>query len=212
MNRSVRALLAVLLGTALASPVLSQTLGSVGIVQVPLTAEQPLYFYGDPSGHPSTASPLDSLTFSSGLHHHEVAHAPPWFAPDEFKLDYDLLFLRAVSLRRYWVEVVVHTQAVRWPPQTLWLDREAVTFRSWPEFLLEVYSVEPVDLRANPLRSAPQDNAEVTASNQDDYRVIAVQGDWLFVEGADGREVGNPRGWLRWRQADRLLVRYNLLS
>lgn len=211
MHRSV---LALLLCTALALPVWGQQSPDgigVGVVQVPFT-EHPLYLYGDPSGHPSTRTPLDSLTFSSGLHHNEVAYAPPWFAPDDFRLDYDLLYLHALTLRPSWVEVVVHTQEGTRQPRTVWLDRDAVTFRAWPEFLLEVYSVEPIDPASNPLRSSPQDGADVTPSNVADYRVLAVRGPWLFVEGADGREVGNPTGWLRWSRDGRLLIRYNLLS
>ena len=208
MKLTLLALSLLVLGGPVPAP--SDPSTGVGVVQVAFTA--PLYFYGDPPGHPSLATPLDSLTFRSGPHHVEVAYAPPWFAPDDFKLDYDLLYLRAVSLRRDWIEVVVHTTDVRWPPQTRWIAREAVTFRSWPEFLLEVFSVESLAPTNHPLRIAPQDEADPVVSDQDDYRVLGVEGEWLLVEGADAREVGTPRGWLRWRADDRLLIRYNLLS
>jgi hypothetical protein len=209
---SILPILLLLLGASWPSPDPIDLPVGIGVAQVRFT-EAPLYFYGDAASHPSATLPFDSLTFQSGPHHVEIAYAPPWLTPEVLKLDYDLLYFRVVSLRRAWVEVVVHTSDVRWPPQTMWIDREAVAFLSWPEFLLGVFSVESLDPISTPLRLAPDDSAAPAAFHaQADFRVIAVQSDWMLVEGTDANESHTPRGWLRWRRDERLLIAYNLLS
>jgi hypothetical protein len=178
-----------------------------------LSADHPLFFYGTPGGHPSTTPPFDSLTVREGPHHAELATAPPWLDAEAVKLDYDLLIFRVVALRRHWVNVVVHTREVRWPPQTMWLDREAVAFRPWEVFLLDVFSVET--LEAASLRSAPSDDAAVVDSTEAGrpVRVLEVQSEWMRVEDAEANERNpGPSGWLRWHDGTRRRIRYSMLS
>jgi len=180
---------------------------------VHLSADTPLFFYSSPTAHPSTTSPLDSLTVREGPHHFELATAPPWLDPETVKFDYDLLAFRVVALRRYWVEVVVHTRDVRWPPQTMWLDREAVGFQPWAAYLLDVFSVETAE--HVPLRSGPGDDTAVVESTETGrpVRVIEVRSEWMRVEDAEANEMNpGPSGWLRWHDGEHLLVRYSILS
>jgi hypothetical protein len=138
--------------------------------------------------------------------------------PETLKLDYDLLFLRATSISRFWIEVIVNDSSER-PrsfPRTAWVAREAVTFRPWTEFLLEVFSIEPRDPSTNPLRSGPGEEFPVIApgaeSGESGFRVLAVEGSWARVEAEDANETAQLRGWIRWRDGDRLIVFYYLLS
>lgn len=190
---------------------------SVGVVSPPLDPERPLYFYSapEPSGDPGAATPFDSVTFAEGDHFVGIATAPPWFAPEGLKLDYDLLWMTAETLTRHWVEVVVNTMEPlpRMTPRTAWVSRADAQFRTWSEFLLEVYSVETIDPESNPLRDSPDGAAPGTGSTDNlPLRPLAIQGDWMRVEGADAQEVGLPTGWIRWRADGRLLVRFSLLS
>lgn len=189
----------------------------VGVVQPAIDPARPLYFYlsVEPSSYPPEVAPSDSLTFRTGEHYIDIGTAPPWFIPETLKLDYDLLLLRATTVSRFWVEVVVNDSPER-PrsfPRTAWLEREAVTFKPWSEFLLEVYGVEPLDAETNPLRSGPgEEFPDVGTSAGITFRVLAIRGSWAQVEGEDGNESSQPRGWIRWRQDDHLLVNYYLLS
>jgi len=189
----------------------------VGVVNPPLDPERPLYLYLglDSNQFPPTVPPSDSLTFVAGLHNVDLATAPPWFAPEGMKLDYDLLYLRAVQLTRYWVQVVVNATSER-PrsfPRTAWVARDAVSFRTWPEFLLDVYSVEVVDPADNPLREGPGEGfATLGSLGGIPLHVEAIQGSWAKVSRADGNESDPRRGWIRWTDGDVLLVTYDLLS
>lgn len=189
----------------------------VGVVQPPIDPERPLYFYAIPRAGwgPETATPSDSVVFAADEHHVGISSAPPWFAPEGLKLDYDLLWLRARTLTRFWIEVEVNTldPRPRFVPETAWVAREAVSFRPWSEFLLEVFSVETTGPADNPLRSGPAAEAEVVGDSSGlPLRPLALSGDWLRVEAVEGGETDRPRGWIRWRGDGVLLVSFSLLS
>jgi hypothetical protein len=189
----------------------------VGVVQPRIDPDRPLYFYGEPTpgGAPGGMQPMDSVTFVVGPHFIDIGYAPPWFAPETLKLDYDLLVLRAETLTRSWIEVVVNEldPRPRFIPRTVWVEREAVEFRPWSEFLLDVYSVEPLETSPNPLRSGPGDSFPIVAPTAGaQWHPIAVRGDWLQVDAVEAPEPGGPRGWIRWRRDERLLLRFSLLS
>lgn len=216
---AVSALMAGMAAVAAPSSARAQPEGAagVGIVQPTLDPERPLYFYPapEPGGVPGGVQPTDSVTFAESPHFVGIATAPPWFAPEGMKLDYDLLWLRAETLTRNFIEVVVNAgePRPRFTPRTAWVDRHAVHFRPWAEFLLDVYSVETLEPADNPLRSAPAMDAPERGPTIDlPLRPLAIQGEWMRVEGADAREVGLPTGWIRWWRDGRLLVSFSLLS
>ncbi|MEQ9570257.1 MAG: hypothetical protein RLN75_08725 [Longimicrobiales bacterium] len=207
------------MAAAAPSPLRAQPEGpaGVGIVQPTLDPERPLYFYpaADPGDGPGVVGPTDSVTFAESPHFVGIATAPPWFAPEGMKLDYDLLWLRAETLTRNFIEVVVNgtEPRPRFTPRTAWVDRHAVRFRPWAEFLLDVYSVETLEPAGNPLRSAPAPDAPERGPSADlPLRPLAIRGEWMRVEGADAREAGLPTGWIRWWRDGRLLVSFSLLS
>ncbi len=218
-GRSLRGgLRVVALLTGAAAVVLPRGLrAQVGIVQPYLDPERPLYFYPapGPGDHPSVVTPTDSVTFAAGDHYVGIASAPPWFAPEGVKLDYDLLWLKAETLTRNFIEVEVNSlePRPRFTPRTAWIAREAVRFRPWAELLLDVHSVEILDPVAHPLRTQPSPEAppEGDAAGMP-LRPLAIQGEWMQVEEAEGRESGLLRGWIRWWQDGRLLVSFSFLS
>ncbi|NBC15903.1 MAG: hypothetical protein GVY18_01160 [Bacteroidetes bacterium] len=187
----------------------TESLG-VGIVMPSLDPAQPLYVYGvsDLDTLPEALSPQDSVVFRAGPHYVDIATAPPWFVPRTMKLDYGLLHLRAKTLARHWIEVVVNERT----GATRWVDRSAVRFEPWPVFLLGVVTVEVDDPTANPIRSGPDATAPVRARSAAFLRPLAVQGDWLRVGPSPLADEQVPTGWIRWREGGRLLITYSLLS
>lgn len=187
-----------------------QPLG-IGMARPHLQAGGTLYFYGvrDVTVMPDQLVPQDSLTFKQGEHFVEIATAPPWFWPEVTKLDYNLLYLRAKTVSRNWLEVVVNRQS----GQTAWVDRQAVECVLWPDFLLSVYAVELLDPTNNPMRIKPLLHASpVALPERAQLKPLAMQGDWLRVEILDDAGQARVTGWIRWRDAQGLLIRYSLLS
>lgn len=168
------------------------------------------HFYNTPAMDqlPGTFQPTDSLVFEKGEHFTNIISAPPWFVPAHLKLDYDLLLLKVITLSRNWMEVEVNSI----DGTTRWVDRNELTFVTWPEFISTVNTVEIIDTETNPVRLKPLDHAAILAEGANALLVpLAVRGDWLMVstDGLADRIV--PTGWIRWRDGERLLVRYNLL-
>ncbi|HMB92042.1 MAG TPA: hypothetical protein VKP65_14400 [Rhodothermales bacterium] len=172
----------------------------VGIVRPRIQTGARLYFYNRPQDFDrlaDMATPVDSLVFGEGRHHVPINYAPPWFLPEYMALDYDALLLRAVTVSRNWIEVVVNTSSPRprFTPHTFWVARSRVELSFWPEFLLHVSSVEMLDVSATPLRQEPSDNAGVLPfPAQSLLRPLAIQGYWMQVATIDDKA---PVGWLR---------------
>lgn len=187
----------------------------VGIVRPRMLTGARLYFYptlSDLDFFPDMVTPGDSLVFGAGRHQIPIAYAPPWFAPEYMVLDYDAVLMRAVTVSRYWIEVVVNTSTPR-PrmfPHTMWVAREDVEFSFWPEFLLNVAAIEVLDAQASKLHLEPRDDARtLTLPAQPLLRSLAIQGYWLKVGEVDGSDDA-PLGWIRWRTDDRLTIAYSL--
>ncbi len=186
-----------------------QPLG-VGMVQLRPAPNRPFYFYAYPDYDklPDKGA-ADSLTFFKGEHYVDIATAPPWFWPEVMKLDYNLLMLRAVTLARNWIEVIVNTQT----GQTAWIDRHAVDFRDWPTFLLDVAAVEVAEPGRSAVHVRPFAHADsVATAVRQPLRPRAVQSNWLRV--ASGEPPGNQAalGWVQWHNEERLLITYSILE
>lgn len=182
-----------------------------GIVKPEIKAGTTLYLYSgdlidDLLHH---AAVKDSITFITGQYSTEIGTAPPWFAPELVKLDYDLLHLRAISIGRNWIEVVANNKTGK----TVWVDRHAVQFIPWSGFMLEVFSVELLPGIKNPMRAGPAErSAIVSEPRENSLHPHIIKGDWMKVSlpGAPGTV---PRlGWIRWKRNGRLLVSYSVLS
>ena len=182
-----------------------------GIVKPRITAGTTLYLHSGPLidyllHH---ASMKDSVTFKQGQYSVEIGTAPPWFVPEIIKLDYDILQLRAITVSKNWIEVIVNRQTGK----TAWVDRNAVDYVSWPEFLLEVFSLELITSVRNPLRAKPLENAAIVATpGRNSLSPIAVKGEWIKVSLEGGPGSIPKLGWIRWRKGDQMLITWSLLS
>ncbi len=152
----------------------------------------------------------DSITFVKGAHHTEIGTAPAWFVPEWQKTDYDMLYLRVVSIARNWLEVIVN----RYTGQTAWVERQALSYLNWPEFLLEVFSVELIPSKKNPLRLKPADHASVAADpgGRASLKPLAVRGDWIKVSLAGPPGTVPVLGWIRWKKGDQMWINWSPLS
>lgn len=152
----------------------------------------------------------DSLIFTRGQYNVDIGTAPPWFVPEYIKLDYDIFHLRAITLSRNWIEVIVNRQTGK----TAWVERNAVDFVSWPEFLLQVFSVELITLVKNPVRLKPLENAAIIVADpgRNALNPIAIKGEWMKVSLAGSPGSIPKLGWIRWKKGDQMLITWSLLS
>ena len=182
----------------------------IGIVSPNLIPKTTLYFYNKPDFRTVQQEniPIDSLTFFESEFYIDIKTAPPWFVPEYAKLDYNILALRAVTLTKNWIEVIVNNQN----QQTAWVKREDVQFNFWEDFLLNVFSVEVLDLKKNPVRIKPLNNASTNVKFQSTILIpIAIQDEWMMVFSGDPLDK-NIMGWIKWRDKDRLLISYSMLN
>ncbi len=192
-------------GAGVASAVAQEQLMGIGMVSPPIHDQQTLYFYGLPPDDPSASlpAPIDSLMIAPA--DVDILTAPPWFQPEMVKLDYDILILRAVSMRTHWIEVVVN----RTTGQTAWVDRHTVGYADWTQFFIDVFAVEIMDPRSNPVRVRPFEHAGLVGEHAEPLCPMTIRGSWMQVAlDMDGERTG----WIKWRAGDRLLVTCSLLS
>lgn len=182
----------------------------LGVAQVSPQPGGVLRFYGPPQlGElPADAPPAATVRFRAALPSVDIAEAPPWLVPEHLKMDYEIFLLRVTRLTPHWAEVIGNTTT----GETWWVDRAGIRFASWPEFLLDVSSVEAFAPEANPVRARPLDSSPVLSTAGGALRVLAVQGDWIQVDTSELADRMPPDGWMRWRDGDRLLVAFNPLS
>ena len=182
----------------------------LGIARVTPASGSVLHFYRPPriGESPGDYPPSDTVKFSPGKPSVEIGEAPPWLVPDQLKMDYEIFYLRVVTLTRDWVEVIGNSST----GETTWVSREAVSYTSWPEFLLEVHSVEAFDPEASPVRARPLDSSPILSTARAALAPLAIQGEWMKVDTNELADRIQPEGWIRWRRGDRLLVTYNPLS
>ena len=181
----------------------------IGMVSVLPVDGKVLLFYSKPEHFelPNGQTATDSLTFKSRQHYVDIATAPPWFVPEYSKLDYGILQLKAIIVNRNWVEVVVNRSS----GQTAWVYLQDVEFATWPEFLLQVHSVELLRPEDFLPRIKPMDHAE-PISNVDPggfFYPISIKDDWMEVH--PDHELDSQM-WIRWRRDGKLLIKYSMLS
>ncbi len=201
-----------LVKTAIAhSSVDAETFTGLGMCQLESYGNRHFYFYnilnsGDTSIHDHL--PSDSLVFRQTDQGFEIAYAPPWFVPAHLKMDYGILFLRIVSVQKNRVEIVVNESN----GMTKFVDRFQVELQFWPEFLLNMNTVEPIDHQNNPIRIKPSSHASPVNQHYSFLKPVRVTQEWIQVELLDQYLNSMAEGWLKWQEDGKFLISYSLLS
>lgn len=171
-----------------------------------------LYFYNGPNLQKGVDEhiPNDSVVFRESDHHRfDITYAPPWFLPQHLKMDYEIIFLKALAMNREWVQVEVNRET----GLSSWVDQSDVEVQLWPEFLLRAVDIEILDPAHNPPRIKPLDHASPIGRPAHSFlRPVMVKDQWLKVELLDNSYEKTGEAWIRWRDGNRLLVSYSLLS
>lgn len=175
----------------------------------PTTFESTLYFFRpNLQKAQDEHTPIDSIAFRATELGPEISYAPPWFYPSHMKMDYQLLYFKALGMTQDWVEIEVNKQT----GQRAWVSAYDVNVIPWFKFLLSVHSIEINDLTNNPLRARPLAHSSTANITGEIYQPIEVRDQWLKVRvlDQDYKEIGFA--WVKWHNEDQLLISYSLLS
>ncbi|MCB0822607.1 MAG: hypothetical protein KDC09_07920 [Bacteroidales bacterium] len=169
-----------------------------------------LGFYGKPNFEkaPDEHVPYDSLLFEKTETGLNIAYAPPYFVPAIMKLDYEVLYLRVVSVKRDFYEVVVNEIT----GQTSYIDKYSGEIFYWPDFLLQVNSVIQIFPENNPVRTKGLAAASEVNTNYSFLHPISIKNDWMEVELLDDSFQRLETGWIRWQECGELLITFSLFS
>lgn len=188
----------------------NKTMG-LGMFSPNMYENKALYFYGKLNLEKSLTehSPTDSITFKKSKYRsYEIVTAPPWLVPDHLKLDYDMFYFKVVSVTDDFLELIVNT----YNKQTAFVSKRSGTLKYWPEFLLGVNSVEFLNPKTQKIYVKPLDYAGTVNQSYSFMRPLKVRQDWMYVLLLDESFQITGKGWIKWQENNKLLIKYNLLS
>lgn len=183
----------------------------LGMFTPNLHRNKPFYFYGDLTLGKSVQVYIfiDSITFRQREYGgFDIATAPPWLVPDHLKLDYDMLYFKITSVGHDFIEVVVNITN----NQTAYVDRYAGTLSYWPDFLLQVNSVEFIDPTTQKVYARSFKKSGVVTTTFSVMKPKKIAHHWMLVELLNDNFEIVGKGWIQWKNEEKLLIRYSLLS
>jgi len=182
-----------------------------GFFSPEISEAETLYFYALSNGKKMPQmQPADSITFlkKHGNYVDKIEYAPKDFSPFIEKLDYGVFILKVKRLGKDYHEVILNEKSGKTGYVSAWQGN----LISWGQFLLNCHSVEFIDKNQKVFDHPMIKSAGrlVTPSN---FRVLFIMGDWMEVEIlADDYDTIKGKGWIRWKNNEKLLVSYNLFS
>ena len=115
----------------------------LGMVKLNFESNSVVHFLSS-SLHNATS--FDSLVWNGNG---ELSYAPPWFACEIFKQDYQIGYLELLTKSQDRVEVIVN----KFDRKSTWVDKSEVEVMDLPDFLLNMFSVEALDSESNPFKT-----------------------------------------------------------
>ena len=181
----------------------------IGFFQPNFYQHPKLNFYGGVNLEKSLDEhlPVDSLVFTQTELGFTTTYAPPWLFPEHMKLDYGVLMFKVIGVGNDFVKVESNRQT----GQTHYLNKSDGRFIPWPEMLLSIHSIQPLDPTQS-IHIKPQSNASLVTTTYEFLQPLLVQGEWAYVKMVDGNLKEVSKGWIRWRDGNQLMIKYSLFS
>lgn len=170
-----------------------------------------LYFYGGVNLEKGLIehTPQDSLAFTIDQYKNfTTQYAPPWLLPAELKLDYGIIHLKALGIGHDFIKVETN----RIENRVAYVAKNVGTFKSWPEYILSMNSVELKQNTNQVVRIKPLDYAGEVKATFKSITPLLVEGDWLYGILLNNTQTETGKGWIRWRKDGKLLITYSLFS
>jgi hypothetical protein len=136
-----------------------------------------------------------------------------WLHPETIWLDYSQFLFRYTQIQDNWIEVIINkeTNDKRWI-----LKSSTFTITSWDKFLIEnttaVESLNPTDIKVEPNFDSKTIRK---TSDKDCFEAIEIKGDWIKIKTNETLECNQhplpiKTGWIKWRENNRLTIKYFL--
>ena len=82
----------------------------------------------------------------------------------------------------------------------------------WPEFLLQVNSVEFINAEEQLIFVKPLDHAGKVIQSYSFMKPLKIKQDWMYVLLLNTNFEATGKGWIKWNSDGKLLIKYSLLS
>ncbi|MCB0663906.1 MAG: hypothetical protein KDC24_14255 [Saprospiraceae bacterium] len=168
-----------------------------------------LYLYDTPNFEKSILdlTPSDSIVMDlteNGAF--EIDYAPAYLSPIHIKPDYEVFLFQVVSIGQDMYGIIVNEDDAT----IRYVDVRAGEFIDWPEFLLALPSIEPIDTSQQVLHDKPLDHASKVDKDFDFLKPLMVQGDWIYCRLFKEDLTENGEAWIRWKKGFELQISYSL--
>ena len=132
-----------------------------------------------------------------------------WLQPESLWLDYHQFSFRTKTKNTDCFEIYVSNN------KTMWIkNKDYVEYQTWEVYLQNMFSIERIDKNTQKIYSRPFTKSEIIKSDKNDcFTVIRMQNDWIEIETGEHCESGQKiKGWIKWRNKDKLLINYYTTS
>ncbi len=170
-----------------------------------------LYFYGDVNLEKTIDdhTPQDSVVFIQQEGYKlSTSYAPPWLFPEHLKLDYELMAFKVLGLGNDFLKVEVNKTT----GQIAYLDKYKGTYKTWPEFLRTMASLELIEKENQTVHIKPLQHASTVQVAFKWMQPLLIERNWMYVKLLDEHHKEQGKGWVQWRNEEQLLVRYSLFG
>ena len=194
-------------------PLQSSSMG-IGFFQPNFYQNPKLNFYGGVNLEKSLNehTPNDSLVFTQTELGFSTSYAPAWLFPEHMKLDYGIIMFKVLGYGDDFLKVETNRQT----KQFNYVDKTQGRFITWPEMLLSVFSLEPLDKRldkrSQTIHIKPLPHSSKVLIEYDFLKPLLIEGEWMYVKLVDDGLREKGKGWIRWKEGNQLLINYSLLS
>ena len=136
-----------------------------------------------------------------------------WLKPESVWLDYSIFIFRYTNIEGNWIEVVVNNETMN----KKWIQKSGtLNVKSWEKFLVEnttaIEPLIPTEIKAEP----HADSKTIRKSTKEDcFEAVEVKGDWIRLRTNGTLECNEhptpiKSGWIKWREANKLMINFFL--
>jgi hypothetical protein len=188
------------------------TLGT-GIVKIEFDGQTIVDFYSKPTDK----TYLKRIEFFddksiNGWNIKDLENEKTWLKPELLWLDYSQFNFRCKSTTTDWLELIVNNE----DGTTLWIKRtKAAKYLTWEEYLKGMFGIDRRADYKQKIRKQPNDTAkEIEYEGRDCFEVKSLKGDWIEINSTDHCDgsIKIDSGWIKWKQGDKLLIKYYTTS
>ena len=150
-----------------------------------------------------------------------IDSVPAWFAPELFSFTEERMriAMRCIRKEENWCQVVVNNAT----GELKWIELGTdIVFSDWSAFYQSMATVEIVSGSPQLFEKPSAKSKFILIKTKQEagakqmIRAKKIQGIWMYVEvtefDAEHKETGRKSGWIRWRDSEKPLIIYNILS